>query len=219
MKPSHFIEPGSVFGRLTVVERAAKTDKGGARYFFCRCSCGGTNTASASNLRLSKVTSCGCAFKERVGPGINTRHGHARVGKITPEFRSWLSMRRRCNEPSAINFHNYGGIGIKVCPEWDADFLAFLRDMGLKPTPKHTIERIDVGKGYEPGNCRWATRKEQASNTRRTLMINVDGVDFPLPVIADALGITPKRAWARTKENLPKLVADAKHHLKLRERS
>lgn len=89
-------------------------------------------------------------------------HGASR----TPEYRCWITVKSRCLNPKNNNFHNYGGRGIKMCERWLNSFEAFLADMGRKPTKLHSIERLDVDGDYAPGNCVWATSKEQGRNRR-----------------------------------------------------
>ncbi len=83
-----------------------------------------------------------------------------------PEYRSWQQMRLRCLDPRHAAYSGYGGRGITVCDRWKDAPTAFFEDMGKKPSPKHELDRIDNDKGYEPGNCRWATRKENDRNRR-----------------------------------------------------
>ena len=90
------------------------------------------------------------------------RHGHTRNGKESSEYISWAHMKTRCQNPNNDRYHRYGGRGIKVCERWQS-FENFLADMGVRP-PGLTLERMDNDSNYEPGNCKWATQKEQANN-------------------------------------------------------
>lgn len=90
------------------------------------------------------------------------KHGHIVNGKPSPTYTSWDGMIQRCTNPNNVNYHRYGGRGIRVCKEWFA-FDSFLADMGERPKDK-SIDRIDNDGNYEPSNCKWSTRKEQAQN-------------------------------------------------------
>lgn len=165
---------GRTFGRLTVVElgpMSKPTPKGRQLYkWVCRCSCGGTATVSADNLRSGQTQSCGCLAleaKSKVGLS-NATHGHSRHdGSGTPEYRAWLAMRQRCTNPKNQRWKNYGGRGIQVCDLWMNSFEAFLAHVGQRPSPEHSVDRYPNNDGnYEPGNVRWATAAQQAANRR-----------------------------------------------------
>lgn len=93
----------------------------------------------------------------------NRRHG----GHGTQEYQAWLNMRKRCLDPSHIGYKNYGARGISICERWLASYADFLADMGPKPQPRLTLERMENNGNYEPSNCKWATRKEQRANQRK----------------------------------------------------
>lgn len=138
--------------------------------WLCRCDCGKETTVLGANLRRGDTRSCGCGRGTNRGSRV-FKHGLSR----TLAFSSWRSAMQRCSRPSDVAYHNYGGRGIRVCERWH-DFTAFLADMGERPSAKHSLDRIDNDKGYEPGNCRWATTTEQANNRRTNRLITIDGV-------------------------------------------
>jgi hypothetical protein len=124
----------------------------------CRCDCGTVRQIDGHSLRRGRTRSCGCLRRERVVARSLT-HGLSR----TPEYTAWMAMKRRCGNPGRPD---YTGRGIKVCAEWKDSFEAFLEHMGPKPSPSHSLDRINNDGNYEPGNCRWATRSVQNANQR-----------------------------------------------------
>ena len=119
----------------------------------CKCDCGVTSFVPPSNLKTGHTSSCGC---------IQTTHGM----RHTKTYKSWAAMKDRCTNPNASFYRNYGGRGIVVCARWLESFENFLEDMKEKPTPIHTIERVDVNGNYEPSNCIWIPKSEQNKNRR-----------------------------------------------------
>jgi len=113
----------------------------------------------------------------------------------TPEFNAWSNMRKRCK--LKMFYKNYGSRGIVVCKRWEKSFENFLLDMGAKPTPKHTLDRINNDGNYEPSNCRWATPKEQQRNNRGNRIVVFNGEKVPLTVVSETTKLSYARLWYR----------------------
>lgn len=174
---------GQRFGRLTATERSGS--KHGKALWRCICDCGRQKYAKTEQLRSSATRSCGCLQIES-----RLKHGHARRSGRSPEYEAWDGMIVRCSCPSHNSYPRYGGRGITVCPRWRISFENFLADVGRKPTPKHSLGRIDNNKGYEPGNVRWETWRQQCSNTRRSRFIEINGERKTLAEWARAAGLS-----------------------------
>lgn len=185
---------GQRFGRLLVTEMAGDyiSPKGKREIRWqCRCDCGNILEVRGSSLSTGNTKSCGCLNTLRSAARATT-HGMRR----SPEYSNWAQMKSRCLCPSATHYANYGGRGITVAPEW-LDFEAFFRDMGPRPSPSHSIDRIDVNGNYCPENCRWATPAEQSRNTRRNVWVAYNGQRLPLADAAALAGISRQVAYSR----------------------
>lgn len=118
----------------------------------------------------------------------------------TPEYRTWLNVVDRCRNPNNPAHHNYAGRGISLHPPWEQSFLAFLDGVGKRPSPLYTLERIDNERGYLPGNVRWATRKEQANNQRKTHFLTHEGRTQSLTAWAEEIGLVPSTLQYRLNQ-------------------
>jgi len=119
--------------------------------------------------------------------GLGRRHGQ----RGTPLYKIWIHMRQRCHDPNYSDYHHYGGRGIGIDPAWD-DFVVFKTDMGPRPTPKHSLDRIDNNGPYAAWNCRWATHIEQHNNKRNNRIIEFEGARFTLANAARFWGLRYK---------------------------
>lgn len=162
---------GQRYGRLVVIDNAPKAAGGRARW-LCKCDCGNLAIVKGNNLRrqIRPTRSCGCLYRETRFTN-NLQHGGAGNGsRRRPLYSMWNSIKGRCLCPTNAAYKWYGGRGITVSPEWIHDFAAFeayiLANLGPKPTPKHSIDRIDNDFGYCPGNLKWSTQVEQVANSR-----------------------------------------------------
>lgn len=186
---------GLRFGRLLVVGRDSKNS--GRPKWICLCDCGKVISTVSHSLRGGRSTSCGCYRRERFEEVV-TVHGSARQGKKTPTYNIWGKMIARCHNPLSRNFQLYGARGIQVCQAWRDSFSNFVLDMGEVPLGM-TLERTDNNKGYSPENCRWATRAEQANNTRCNVLIKYNDQILLAADFAAEIGMLPSTLRASLK--------------------
>ncbi len=191
---------GRKFGRLTVLGRA-KNERGGDSKWKCLCECGNITEVIAGHLKDGHTKSCGCLSKEIVSETSKT-HGKTN----TRLYRIYKKMYRRCYCPETKYYKNYGGRGITICPEWLGEngfpnFYDWAMANGYKENL--SIDRIDNDKGYYPENCRWATAKEQANNTRSTVYLTYKGETKPASEWAeitrirqDTLTMRKRNGWS-----------------------
>jgi hypothetical protein len=192
---------GQRFGRLTVKEVYKKELGANSARALCGCDCGTIRTFETHSLHRGASQSCGCVTVERMtGNTIHKTHGEGdwRHGKRTPEYTIWLDMRWRCQPTNEATRKDYFEKGVRVCERWNS-YENFLADMGRKTGPKYEIDRYPNENGnYEPGNCRWATEKEQTRNRRTTPYTYFDGEYLTLAEIAERLHLPYIKIWMRT---------------------
>lgn len=162
---------GTTYTYLTALEcLGLRPLNGHNRTFYrVRCKCGKEFDVPAKQLKSGGSKSCGCLRCDTL-----TRHGETKNRRPSRTYNAWSGMIKRCTNPKAISWKNYGGRGIKVCERW-REFRNFFEDMGTCPE-SYSIDRIDNEGHYEPGNCRWATRSQQSRNTRIVGKLEINGI-------------------------------------------
>lgn len=203
---------GARFGRLLVESRAGSASNRSATWNVV-CDCGARKIVVGHSMRSGATTSCGCLHSEMLSTQ-RRKHG-ATAGGDTPEYRTWQHINGRCHTISDGSYHNYGGRGITVCKRWRHDFAAFLADMGVRPSTRHSIDRQNNDRGYscgkcedciardEPANCRWATRAEQNRNRRANHTITHAGRTQCLQAWAEEVGLASATIRSRLKSGMP----------------
>lgn len=193
---------GQIFGRLEVVE-FFNINKHGQTQWKCRCSCGKIVIKTGSVLMKGVSKSCGC-LRSEVTSIRTTTHGNTSSdnGKPSPELKTWYSIRSRCYWTSNPDYKFYGGRGIGMSKEWYDSFTQFLKDMGTRPGKNFSLDRINNEGNYEAGNCKWATRKEQANNTRRNRMIEYNNEVKPITYWIETLGLSRSVVYRRLKKGM-----------------
>ncbi len=194
---------GKKFGRVTVIDDAPSHFQPSGQRKRCvvgRCDCGKVKKFRATALRSGMATSCGC-FKVEMAGTHTLKHGGAINGTHTRTYKSWVHMKDRCLNPRNKSYKDYGGRGISICGRWLNNFPAFMEDMGEKPAGL-MLERKNNNGNYEPSNCRWATRKEQNSNKRVSLLIKYRGETKTATQWERDLGLPKNRIVARMKRGM-----------------
>lgn len=193
---SAFDMAGMRFGSVTVLRRTGTCSSRDAKWLY-RCDCGVEHESSGYSIRKVKGFTCPECTVIRVSQA-SIKHGKTE----TPEYKTWTDVKTRCLNPSSTGYKNYGGRGITICNRWKDSFEAFLEDMGEKPTPNHSIDRIDNDGNYEPGNCQWVTIEEQIRNRRITIKVEVNGATKTLAEWCKEYDCTFASAYYRYRQGL-----------------
>jgi len=190
------IYEGEKYNKLTVIKEVEKAnDKRKSRQFLFKCDCGKEKVISLNDVRNGNTKSCGCHLMNIIS---NNKYGFKHGFEGTLTYNSYMSMLLRCNDTKHEHYYNYGGRGITVCKEWAEEngILNFVRDMGKRPSKEYTLDRKDGNGNYEPSNCRWATKLQQAANMRSNKFIEYNGVSFHQAEWERRLGIKRGRLWS-----------------------
>ena len=182
---------GKKFGLWTALADYGRRNK--RPHWFCQCECGQTSVVDGYALKYGNTSGCHkCRGPKKVTHGCSGRDK-------TPEYVAWNSMKRRCDTPTQARWPHYGGRGISVCEAWRNSFEAFLKDLGPRPSPLHSLDRIDVNGNYNKANCRWATMREQMSNRTDTVLVAWRGAPRRRIDLCREFGISQRQLWNRLR--------------------
>jgi hypothetical protein len=194
------------FGRLTTIGPTFWLNIRGRRghqragFQVCQCACGKHTVVRRSYLASGHTKSCSCLAADTLSKSRSNHRESCTLGN-TSEYRCWCKFKRRCLAPNDRGYIDYGGRGIRVCERWlgSTGFQNFLADMGRKPSPAYSIDRIDVNGDYCPENCRWATRTQQNNNTRRNIVLTHAGRSMTMAEWSRETGIDYKIIHSRVQ--------------------
>ena len=192
---------GRRFGRLVVTHRCPER-RGVAIVWACKCDCGSAVDVIGASLRNGNTRSCGCLLRDWCSESKST-HGLSQ----SAEYRIWGLMKDRCLNEKARQYADYGGRGITICDAWIDDFEAFMRDMGPRPSVRHSVERMNNDGGYGPDNCRWALPLDQGNNKRNNVFLEIDGERLTVSQWARRVGLRPNVIQKRLKRGWPAVRA------------
>lgn len=199
------------FGRLLVLKKYETNDR--HTMWTCQCDCGKIINVYASHLKSGASVSCGCLSKERISK-LNLSHGNTN----TRLYHIWGGIKTRCYNKQSSSYRLYGDKGVIVCNEWlgKNGFINFYNwSMSNGYSDDLTIDRIDNNGNYEPSNCRWADKKTQSNNTRRTVFLEYNGEKYSMKELCEHLCIDYKRffrAYKYYKFDLEKSIKYSKNN-------
>lgn len=200
-------ETGNRYGRLRVISEHIYNPSRQSAFWLCECDCGKQTIVGGPSLRKGNTKSCGCLQKEAAAAAQRT-HGCSARGVLTPEYTAWASMKSRCgSNPKRKSYPDYAGRGIAICQRWLDSFENFLEDVGLKPDSSYELDRIDVNGNYEPGNCRWASKRVNRRNRRVAKMIELNGEIKSLGQWCEDLGLDYCKTYGRLRRGIPPALA------------
>ena len=187
---------GQKLNLLTVLE-LSHIEKG-QRIWKCKCDCGRITYVSTNKLKNKNTKSCGC-LRHKTKTNLKHNKHNTRL------YHIWNGMKQRCNNPNTIKYQNYGGRGIKVCKEWQNDFIAFYNwaiENGYDETKsrkEQSIDRINVNGNYEPNNCRWVTQSENCRNRNNNVYLTKNGITKTIVVWCEEFNLNQKLVSHRAK--------------------